>query len=68
MKDILLHVEGMECTGCENRIQNALKDIDGVKEVVAKHQDGTVSISMEENCSLDDLKEKLSDLGFPTNE
>ena len=34
MKDILLHVEGMECTGCENRIQNALKDRDGVKEVV----------------------------------
>ena len=29
MKEINLKVEGMMCTGCENRIQNAVKNMNG---------------------------------------
>ena len=30
MKEIILNVEGMACEGCENRIQNSLKNIEGI--------------------------------------
>lgn len=30
MKEIIINVEGMACEGCENRIQNAVNNIDGV--------------------------------------
>ena len=31
MKEINLKVEGMMCIGCENRIQNAVKNMNGIK-------------------------------------
>ena len=37
MKEINLKVEGMMCTGCENRIQNAVKNMNGIKSVKADH-------------------------------
>ena len=37
MKETIIKVEGMVCNGCENRVQNALKNIDGVENVVADH-------------------------------
>ena len=33
MEEINLKVQGIMCGGCENRIKNALKAIEGVKEV-----------------------------------
>ena len=33
MKEINLKVEGMMCTGCENRIQNAVKNMNGIKRL-----------------------------------
>lgn len=29
MKEIVLKVEGMMCSRCENRVKNSLKNIDG---------------------------------------
>ena len=37
MKKTVIKVNGMVCNGCENRVQNALKTIDGIEEVVANH-------------------------------
>ena len=37
MKETIIKVEGMVCNGCENRVQNALKNIEGVENVVADH-------------------------------
>ena len=35
MKETIIKVKGMVCNGCENRVQNALKTIDGIEEVIA---------------------------------
>ena len=64
MKEIELKVEGMMCGGCENRVQNALKNIEGVAEVVASHQTKTVKITANENISIDSLKEAIEDIGY----
>ncbi len=64
MKEIVLNVKGMVCNGCENRVQNALKTIDGVQDVVANHEDGTVRITLNQEVSEDVLKAKIEDIGF----
>ena len=45
MKEIEIKVEGMVCNGCENRVQNALKAIKGIKDVNADHTTGIVKIT-----------------------
>ncbi len=64
MKEIELKVDGMSCEGCENRIQKALKEIDGIEEVVADHTRKTVKITLVFDVEIDTLKETIEDLGF----
>ena len=64
MKEIIIKVEGMVCNGCENRVQNALKQIDGVENVVASYKAGTATITLSKDVSKDVIKEKIEDIGF----
>lgn len=68
MKKIILKVEGMECEGCEKRIQNTIRMVDKVQEVVASHKDGTVSVMVEEGANESEIKEKIEDIGFKVKE
>ncbi len=68
MKELSLKVEGMHCSGCENRVKNALELIDGVDEVSANHENGIVSIKLSKEVSLDEIKEAIKDLGFEIKE
>ena len=68
MKEIILNVSGMHCEGCEKRIKGALKEIKGVKEVTADHKEGTVTIKAIFNDNIDEIKERLDDLGFEIKE
>lgn len=63
MKEVILKVQGMACEGCENRIQNALKNMEGIEKVVANHKEGTVTVTTNETL-INDIKEKIEDLGF----
>ena len=63
MKEIVLKVKGMACGGCENRIQNAIKNMEGIEKVVASHKEGTVTIITDE-IDINVIKEKIEDLGF----
>ncbi len=64
MKEITFNVTGMMCTGCENRIQNAVKSIDGVEKVIADHKKGTVTVSVDNDSLESKIKDKIVDLGF----
>lgn len=68
MKEIIMKVEGMVCGGCENRVKNALRLVEGVKEVEANHVDGIVRVSATEEVKENDLQEKIEDLGFEVKE
>lgn len=63
MKETIIKVQGMACEGCENRIQNALKNMEGIEKVVANHKEGTVTVTANETL-INDIKEKIEDLGF----
>ena len=64
MKELELKVEGMVCGGCEKRVVNSLSTLEGVSEVIANHQTGTVLVKMTEDIDIEELKEKIEDLGF----
>jgi len=63
MKETIINVEGMMCQGCENRIKNSLKSIEGIKEVIANHKEKTVTI-VGESVDIDKVKERIEDIGF----
>ncbi len=63
MKETIIKVQGMACEGCEKRIQNALKNMEGIENVVANHKEGTVTVIANETL-INIIKEKIEDLGF----
>lgn len=64
MKEIIIKVDGMVCAGCENRVQNAVKSMKGIKKVVADHKSGTVTIMVKEEINEIEIKKKIEDIGF----
>ena len=64
METIKINVEGMVCNGCENRIQNSLKMIDGVNKVVADHKKGIVTIKSNSKLDSNQICKKIEELGF----
>ncbi|HBC84956.1 MAG TPA: hypothetical protein DCZ30_06080 [Clostridiales bacterium] len=58
----------MVCNGCENRVQNALKTIEGIENVVANHMSGTVTITSKSEVTISTMKEKIEDIGFKVKE
>lgn len=64
MKETIIKVNGMMCQGCENRIQNALKTLEGVENVVANHNTGTVTVISNNNVLENAIKEKIEDIGY----
>lgn len=64
MKEIIIKVDGMVCSGCENRVQNALKTIEGIENVIASYKKGTVIITLKNEVDESIIEEKIEDLGF----
>lgn len=68
MKELVISVEGMVCNGCENRVENALMQINGVQKVYPDHNKGIVKVILKDDISKNIIKEKIEDLGFIVKE
>ncbi len=64
MEKVIVKVKGMSCTGCENRIKNALSDIEGIKKVDANHKTGEVKCTLTKEVPMCIMKDKINELGF----
>ena len=64
MKETNLIVNGMMCGGCENRVKNAIKNIEGVEDVTADHNTGKVIVISDNEVSEEIIKEALEDIGY----
>lgn len=64
MNEVILKVQGMFCTGCENRIKNALENIENIETVEANSKDNIVTISYKNDLSINEIKAIIEDLGF----
>ena len=59
MSELKLNVKGMMCTGCENRIKNALDVIKGIKSVDANYKN---------EVNIEEIKSVIEDIGFEVTE
>ena len=57
-------VKGMYCESCDLLVQTRLSDVAGVSHVSADHRTQKVEIEVEEGVTLDQLQEKLDDVGY----
>ncbi len=64
MKELELKVTGMMCTGCENRIKNAIKELTGIENVEADHKSGIVKIKCDNDVNINEVKATIEDLDF----
>ncbi len=64
MKEIIINVNGMMCGGCENRVKNAIMNIEGVENVTADHNTGKVVVTANNEVSEEIIKETLEDVGY----
>lgn len=64
MKEIVLKISGMMCGGCENRVKNAISNIDGVEAVIADHTTGKVVVTSNNNVNEEAVREAIEDLGY----
>ncbi len=64
MKETILTVNGMMCGGCENRVKNAIKNIEGIENVIADHNTGKVTVTSNNEVSKEIIKETLQDIGY----
>ena len=64
----VLNIEGMTCTGCETRIENTLKKLDGIEKVVAKFSPSTVEVSYMKNIvNEQQIIDKIESLDYKVN-
>ncbi len=64
MDTLIIKVKGMVCNGCEKRIQNALKTMDGIEDVFADYKQELVTIKKNSEINKKVIYEKIEDLGF----
>ncbi|MFC4551405.1 MULTISPECIES: heavy-metal-associated domain-containing protein [Halorussus] len=55
-------VEGMSCGGCEETVENALRDVPGVTDATANNE--TNSVNVEGDASDEDISAAVEDAGY----
>lgn len=68
MSELKINVKGMMCTGCENRIKNAIGEIKWIKSVDANHKTGQVVINSDNEVNIEEIKSVIEDIGFEVTE
>jgi len=68
MPKIILNVEGMSCSHCENRVKKAVGALNGVANVLVDLKSKKVSIEFDsEKVSIETIKDTIEDQGYDVN-
>jgi len=59
-----LSVSSMFCTSCEQNVETALQNLDGVTRVEADHEGDTVEVVTEDGVADDDIRAAIEDAGY----
>lgn len=60
----IIYIEGMMCEHCKNRVENALLDFEGVKDVNVDLDTKKAEVELSKEISNEALKELIEDLGY----
>lgn len=63
MEEYKLTVEGMSCSGCEERVQDAVSGVEGVHRVTADRETNTVEITAEDDTE-DAVRDAIYSAGY----
>ncbi|MDK2909687.1 MAG: copper chaperone [Bacteroidales bacterium] len=62
---VVLDVEGMTCTGCENTISNAVKQLGGIVDIIADHQSGRVEVTYDTTLiDIQSISQAITEKGY----
>lgn len=65
MQKIILDVEGMSCSHCENRVKNAVDALSGVSSVDVSLSEKTVSIEFDPSAVTEkQVKDAIEEQGY----
>lgn len=67
MIETIINVKGMVCGGCENRVKNALGEIEGIEKVEADYKTGIVKVLSNDNVNKRTMEDVIEDIGFEIN-
>ena len=65
--ETIINVKGMVCGGCENRVKNALGEIEGIEKVEADYKTGIVKVLSNDNVNKRTMEDVIEDIGFEIN-
>ncbi len=69
VQKIEINVEGMSCSGCENTIQETIKDFEGVYTANADHVNGVAVMEFDSTkINVADVMLAINDLGYEATE
>ncbi|MGX6971349.1 heavy-metal-associated domain-containing protein [Vagococcus bubulae] len=62
-----ISIDGMNCGHCKARVEKGLSGIEGVQEVNVSLENKEANVAFDESkVAINDLVEKIEDLGFTT--
>ncbi len=65
MDNIELKIEGMECTGCSNRLEKILNSLDGVDTARVNFDNAVATISFDKSkITSEKIKDTIIEAGF----
>lgn len=59
-----IKIEGMSCMHCAKKVENALKEIKGVKSVKVMLEEKKADVILKEDVDDKVLKDKIEELGY----
>lgn len=60
----VIYIEGMSCSHCQKRVEEALKKQRGVKEVKVDLKDKKAEVILDKDISEREFKDVIEDLGY----
>ena len=63
--EVVLNVEGMTCTGCENAIKAGVENLEGIASVESSFEEGWTKVKYDASLtSVEQIEGKITDTGY----
>lgn len=64
MNQATIIARGMNCDGCESRIEKALAQLEGVRKMKADHRAGRVEVAFDQELDEALIQRRIEELGY----
>ena len=65
IKKMIVSIEGLACSGCEQKVEEELKKLKGIKEVKADYKNKTIDLEYNLlNVNLAEIDKKIVEIGY----